>query len=190
MRLALLLLSAAVSSTAVADDEYDIAIRACQAMMYVPADYRTCWNKANAEQAARRQAEQALNDAKHARDIEAAKIKDTAVDVKSKARTPSAKKAAAETAPQRARLSAEYNELLIRAYPSLNFIKMRTMPMGSTFALYGQHAMFSRYSFQVGPAGPAIQQWVGIRDRDLRAAGISRVGVQSDDGSATWFVVR
>lgn len=111
-------------------------------------------------------------------------------DAKAAVRAAEQRKAAAATAPQRARLADEYQRLLVLLYPRHNFIKIRTAAIGDKFALYGRHSCFNRFSFDLGDQGPTVSRWVGERHVALRAAGILRVGVEGDDGEGTFFTIK
>lgn len=92
----------------------------------------------------------------------------------------------ATTAGARSKLAGEYQRLLEAVFPNHNFIKVAVVPQSEGFALLGEHSMFTRYSFDFGPAGPTVQAWASERSADLRAAEINRVGIRSDWGN-TFF---
>jgi hypothetical protein len=95
----------------------------------------------------------------------------------------------AATEPERRRLADEYEGLLSRLFSNYNYIEVKTEKSGKDFVLYGKHAFFSKYTFQIGPEGPRISRWIAERARDLGAARIRRVGVRSDSGDATYYTV-
>lgn len=95
----------------------------------------------------------------------------------------------AATKVQRQTLANEYQQFLSRLFSNYNYIKVETKDLGTGFALYGRHSFFSKYTFDVGPQGPTVSQWVSKRAGALRAARIRQVGVRSDSGDWTGYTV-
>ena len=78
----------------------------------------------------------------------------------------------------RDRLVGEYRELLMQLFPSYNGI--RVVFEGNIHGpewgfLVADHSMFTPYTFDVGPAGPAVQQWIAENYADLQKARITLV---------------
>ena len=78
----------------------------------------------------------------------------------------------------RDRLIGEYRELLTQLFPSYNGI--RVVFDGNYYGpewgfLIADHSMFTPYTFDVGPAGPAVQEWITQHYADLQKARITAV---------------
>lgn len=87
----------------------------------------------------------------------------------------------------RDRLVDEYRELLMQLFPSYNGI--RVVFMGNIYGpewgfLVADHSMFTPYTFDVGPAGPTVQQWIAEHYADLQKARIT--GVRLGYGKASY----
>lgn len=82
----------------------------------------------------------------------------------------------------RDKLVGEYRELLMQLFPSYNGI--RVVFEGNIYGpewgfLVADHSMFTLYTFDVGPAGPVVQQWIAQHYADLQKARITTVGLGS-----------
>lgn len=81
----------------------------------------------------------------------------------------------------------EYQEMMARVSPSLNYIKTGARKVKGGYLLYAEHPMLNRYSFSAGALGPAVEAWVSKYAYKLRTAGIARVGIRTDEGAEIWF---
>jgi len=80
----------------------------------------------------------------------------------------------------RDRLVQEYRSLLTQLFPSFNDIRARFI--GNVHGpewgfLMAEHSMFTPYTFDIGPAGPAVKQWIAQQYSDLQTARITMVGL-------------
>jgi hypothetical protein len=76
-------------------------------------------------------------------------------------------------------LVRSYQALVYRAYPAFNGIRVGLSEDLST--LYASHSFFGKYSFDVGPQGPMIAQWIRRNKKALLASGITSVGVRCSE---------
>jgi hypothetical protein len=90
----------------------------------------------------------------------------------------------------RTQLVREYKDLLTTLFPSYNGIEVRFSPnvYGPEWGfLQASHSFFSPYTFDVGPAGPAVQRWVSEHHDQLTEARIVTVGVVGDGPGSVSF---
>lgn len=121
--------------------------------------------------------------AREAREAEARKAREAKAEKARRARESED----AKTAPQRARLAAEYKALLAKLYPRHNYIDVVVERSGKGFALYGRHPLFTRYEFDYGEQGPAVSAWVVRVRGELISARINRAGIKTDDGATRFY---
>ncbi len=72
-----------------------------------------------------------------------------------------------------------YAAFLARIYPQFNNISAEFDP--DTGLLTGYHSFFTRYSFDIGPQGPAVARWIAARKAALKRLGVAAVGVSSSE---------
>lgn len=171
------------------DPEFDRAFEQC--LPLDPQKFPDCYWQASNQRGQRNEAKAAKERAAQ-RTASAAKKAAQQAQAKEEAQARAGEKNARAarfiaTEPQRNQFAAEYQALLRRLYPNYNYLTVRIAPLGNSFALYGRHSFFNRYSFALGPEGPAIERWANERATRLRAADISQVGVESEDGGAVFF---
>jgi hypothetical protein len=80
----------------------------------------------------------------------------------------------------RDKLIADYGALLSELFPDYNDIRVRFI--GNVYGpewgfLMAEHSMFTAYTFDVGPAGPAVKQWIAAHHAELEKARITMVGL-------------
>ncbi|MBA2270819.1 MAG: hypothetical protein H0W20_09505 [Chthoniobacterales bacterium] len=88
----------------------------------------------------------------------------------------------------RDKLVQEYRTLLTELFPSFNEIGVRVFPnaYGMEWAqLMAEHSMFTPYTFDIGPAGPAVKRWIAEHYTELQRARITTVGLGF--GNATYY---
>ena len=77
-------------------------------------------------------------------------------------------------------LIKEYRDLLTRLFPSFNDIQVRFLPTvyGPEWGmLMAEHSMFTPDTFDIGPAGPAVKNWITEHHSELATARITMVGL-------------
>lgn len=85
-----------------------------------------------------------------------------------------------EVQASRDRLTREYQTLLSNLFPQLNGIQVKFFPnvYGPEWGfLHGEHSMFTPYTVDIAPAGPAVQRWMAANRSELAKARITEVGV-------------
>lgn len=85
-------------------------------------------------------------------------------------------------AEMRETLRASYEAALQQANPHLNYIQAKLVKGRKGFELYGVHAYFNQYSFDVGALAGKVEGWFNTNQSQLKTAGIVRVGVKSERG--------
>ena len=90
-----------------------------------------------------------------------------------------------EVEETRAKLLAEYRELLSSLYPSYNGIQVEFQGnvYGNEYGFFfASHPLFSRYEFSAGPIGPTIYQWIQSHKADFLKAHVTLVGLRLSSG--------
>jgi len=98
----------------------------------------------------------------------------------------------AQLAPiRREQLRPEYETFLQTTSSHLNYIRVTMKKGNGGYVLMGVHSYFGRYSFSIGPLGPAASGWMAEHCCELQLAGIKRIGVQDQQGYGgfCWFDV-
>ena len=85
----------------------------------------------------------------------------------------------------RAKLLAEYRELITSLCPSYNGITVEFQGnvYGNEYGFFfASHPLFSRDEFSAGPIGPTIYQWIQSHKADFRRAQVTLVGLRVGSG--------
>lgn len=80
----------------------------------------------------------------------------------------------------RDKLAQDYRALLAQLFPNFNGIEVRFLPnvYGPEWGfLVADHSMFTPYTFDIGPAGPAVKNWIAEHYAEIQRARITLVGV-------------
>jgi hypothetical protein len=189
-RVALGLVTILVASTATAlgDLQFNEDEKRCNAIENA-TESKACYDKAIDAWADRIRVQQEEREREAEREINEAAAKKERERKQAAAAAAAARKRDAETAPQRQAFATEYQALLSRLYPQLNYIKVDVDRSGPDFALLAKHTYLTEYSFDIGPQGPIVADWVGKRGGALREARINRVGIKAGGGAATYYSV-
>jgi hypothetical protein len=70
---------------------------------------------------------------------------------------------------------------LSRIFSNYNDIRVEVRERTDGFLLVGRHSFFSKYTFDIGPQGPAVRNWVTENADRLQAAQVRGVGVGSTE---------
>ncbi len=95
-----------------------------------------------------------------------------------------------ERAPAlREKLRMAYEEVLSAENPHLNYIRSKLTKSKGGYALWCVHPYFNQYSFSIGHDAKVVSSWIDQNHKELRSAGIVRVGVMSSQGwgGSCWF---
>lgn len=74
-------------------------------------------------------------------------------------------------------LVQEFHQLLISLFPDYNGISVEAtrVAYSEQSTIWANHPFFSQYTMAVGPAGPTIERWLYVHQRQLTEAHVSKV---------------
>ncbi|MGI8784915.1 MAG: hypothetical protein ACR2L2_14835 [Acidobacteriota bacterium] len=84
-------------------------------------------------------------------------------------------------------LRQEYEAVVARANPHMNFIKVKVAKSGKGYALWAVHSYFTSRSFALGDDAKVIWSWIAENRAALDRAGFLKVGLMGEDYGSCWY---